>query len=82
MAYRDRLDRVLAVVLVIAAAAYIGWKITESPEQAVQFLAQSSPQQRLIEPDEIAATVDYLLSDDARGLHGQAIVIDGGAVTL
>ena len=37
IAYRDRLDRVLAVVLVIAAAAYIGWKITESPEQAVQF---------------------------------------------
>ena len=37
LAYRDRLDRVLAVALVIAAAAYIGWKITESPDQAVQF---------------------------------------------
>ena len=37
LAYRDRLDRVLAVTLVIATAAYIGWKITESPDQAVQF---------------------------------------------
>ena len=37
LAYRDRLDRVLAVALVIATAAYIGWKITESPDQAVQF---------------------------------------------
>ena len=37
LAYRDRLDRVLAVALVIATAAYIGWKITESPDQALQF---------------------------------------------
>ena len=37
LAYRDRLDRVLAVALVIATAAYIGWKIAESPDQAVQF---------------------------------------------
>ena len=37
LAYRDRLDRVLAVAVVIAAAAYLGWKITESPDQAVQF---------------------------------------------
>ena len=37
LAYRDRLDRVLAVAVVIAAAAYIGWTITESPDQAVQF---------------------------------------------
>ena len=37
LAYRDRLDRVLAVALVIATAAYICWKITESPDQALQF---------------------------------------------
>ena len=37
LAYGDRLDRVLAVALVIATAAYICWKITESPDQALQF---------------------------------------------
>ena len=31
------MDKVLAVALLVAAAAYIGWKITESPDQAVQF---------------------------------------------
>ena len=37
LAYRDRPDKVLAVALTVAAAAYLGWKITESPDQAVQF---------------------------------------------
>ncbi len=37
LAYRDRPDKVLAVVLTAAVAAYICWKIAESPSQAVQF---------------------------------------------
>ena len=37
LAYRDRPDKVLAVALAVAAAAYICWKIIESPDQAVQF---------------------------------------------
>ncbi len=34
---RDRQDKVLAVALAFGAAAYLAWKITESPDQAVQF---------------------------------------------
>ena len=37
LAYRDRQERILAVALALAAAAYLVWKITESPDQAVQF---------------------------------------------
>ena len=37
LAYRDRPDKVLAVALAFAAAAYVFWKVTESPHQAVQF---------------------------------------------
>ena len=37
LAYRDRQDRTLAVVLAVAVTAYIAWKVTESPDQAVQF---------------------------------------------
>ena len=33
----DRQDKVLAVALAFGAAAYLVWKITESPDQAVQF---------------------------------------------
>ena len=36
-AYGDRRGRVLAAFLATAAAAYVVWKITESPDQAVQF---------------------------------------------
>ena len=36
-AYRERRGRVLAASLAVAVAAYVVWKITESPDQAVQF---------------------------------------------
>ena len=35
--YRDRQSRLLAIVLAAAALAYLAWKISESPEQALQF---------------------------------------------
>ncbi len=36
-AYRERRGRILAASLATVAAAYVVWKITESPDQAVQF---------------------------------------------
>ena len=36
------------------------------------------PQRRLLDVQEIAAYVMYLAGDDARGITGQAVVIDGG----
>ena len=36
-AYRERPARALAASLALLAAAYVAWKITESPDQAVQF---------------------------------------------
>ena len=44
-------------------------------ERAVRTL----PSGRLVEPDEIAAAVAFLASDDAAQLNGQAIAVDGGA---
>jgi 3-hydroxybutyrate dehydrogenase len=41
-------------------------------------LESQSPQRRLIQPGEVAAAVVHLCSDDARGVNGQAIVINGG----
>ncbi len=37
-----------------------------------------SPQRRLITPDEVAHAVAMLAVDEARGIHGQALAIDGG----
>ena len=36
------------------------------------------PLGRFIEPEEIAATIAYLLSDDSSMTTGQSLVIDGG----
>lgn len=51
-----------------------------SREQAREHILRLNPQHRLITPDEVAHAVAALCHDDARGINGQAIVIDGGAL--
>ena len=51
-----------------------------SAAQARETLEKTSPQNRLIEPEEVAALAVYLAQDSARGITGQAINVDGGAV--
>jgi ketoreductase len=48
------------------------------PKDAIANAAYSVPQQRMIEPEEVAALVAFLASDRARGITGQAINICGG----
>jgi NAD(P)-dependent dehydrogenase (short-subunit alcohol dehydrogenase family) len=51
-----------------------------SETEARKALETLSPQNRLIEPEEVAAVVVMLAGDIAQGINGQAINIDGGAV--
>ncbi len=51
-----------------------------SEEGAVASLTAVNPQNRLIEPDEVAYLVVSLCDHRARGINGQAISIDGGGV--
>jgi 3-hydroxybutyrate dehydrogenase len=48
-----------------------------SPEESRHLLEAESPQKRLIAPEEVAAAVVYLASDEARGVNGQALEING-----
>ena len=48
-------------------------------EAARGALARTSPQHRLIEPAEILHLCRALLPEAARGIHGQALAVDGGA---
>jgi NAD(P)-dependent dehydrogenase (short-subunit alcohol dehydrogenase family) len=48
--------------------------------QAREELAKTSPQKRLIEPEEVAAIAVFLAQDSSKGITGQAINIDGGGV--
>jgi 3-hydroxybutyrate dehydrogenase len=51
-----------------------------SREQAMDHILSLNPQRRLVTPDEVAHAVATLCDDGARGINGQAIVIDGGAL--
>jgi 3-hydroxybutyrate dehydrogenase len=51
-----------------------------SADEAMDSLKQMSPQNRIIEPEEVAALALLLASEDGRGINGQAINVDGGSV--
>jgi NAD(P)-dependent dehydrogenase (short-subunit alcohol dehydrogenase family) len=49
-----------------------------SAEKAREYLAKTSPQNRLITPEEVAASVVFLALESSKGISGQALNIDGG----
>ena len=51
-----------------------------SADEAYEFMKSVSPQKRLMEPEEIAYLTLSLCDPRARGINGQAIVLDGGGV--
>ena len=55
-------------------------RLSEAEARAV--LQRTSPQNRLITPAEVAHVVMMLTGDEARGITGQAINVDGGAVMV
>jgi len=62
------------------AIARIAAKTGRSVDEARASLESMSPQKRMIQPDEVAHAALMLCADGARGIHGQTIVIDGGAI--
>jgi NAD(P)-dependent dehydrogenase (short-subunit alcohol dehydrogenase family) len=66
--------------MVTEAVARISDKTGRSEDDARATLAKMTPQQRIIQPQEVAHLVASLCAAEAQGIHGQAIVIDGGAI--
>ncbi|XXT22505.1 SDR family NAD(P)-dependent oxidoreductase [Sorangium sp. So ce429] len=62
------------------AIARIAAKTGRGEDAARRSLEAMSPQGRMVEPEEVALVVSMLCSDEARGIHGQAIPVDGGQV--
>jgi NAD(P)-dependent dehydrogenase (short-subunit alcohol dehydrogenase family) len=63
-----------------AAVARIAAKTGRDEHAARATLEAQSPQRRMIEPEEVAHALLALCADAARGIHGQTLVIDGGAI--
>lgn len=50
------------------------------PGEYLRRVVQSTPLGRMGDPDDVAAVVSFLASQEARFITGQAINVDGGAV--
>jgi NAD(P)-dependent dehydrogenase (short-subunit alcohol dehydrogenase family) len=64
--------------LLVEAIEKIVQKTGKTAEQARQTLASKNPQQRLVQPEEVARAVLWLCSSGSDAINGQAIAIDGG----
>lgn len=62
------------------AISKISKSTNRSMEQARASLESMSPQQRLIQPQEIVAMTQFLINEASQGVHGQALSIDGGQI--
>jgi len=55
-------------------------KTGRAEEEARAAILERSPQGRLITPEEVAAAVAFLCSEEARGITGEALILDGGGL--
>ena len=63
-----------------ASTANISKRTGRTEQDARKILEGFSPQGRLMTAEEVAALTTYLCSELARGVNGQGIIVDGGAV--
>jgi NAD(P)-dependent dehydrogenase (short-subunit alcohol dehydrogenase family) len=62
------------------SAAFISVRTGRDEHDARKILEGFSPQKRLMTAEEVAGLTTYLCSEAARGINGQGIVLDGGAL--
>ncbi|MFQ5849019.1 MAG: SDR family NAD(P)-dependent oxidoreductase [Candidatus Binatia bacterium] len=68
--------------LTLKNARLMAEKTGKGLEQVLDLIKGSSPQRRLIAPEEVSHVALMLASDSAKGMTGQAINVDGGAVMV
>jgi NAD(P)-dependent dehydrogenase (short-subunit alcohol dehydrogenase family) len=66
--------------MVSRGVEHITSRTGRTAEEALDTLRKMNPQNRLVTVEEVAAVALLLASDEGRGINGQAINVDGGAV--
>ena len=56
-------------------------RVAFTPEEARAFFAAQNPQNRIVQPEEVADAVSWLCGEAAAGVNGASIPISGGDVT-
>lgn len=64
--------------IITQSIANIVAKTGKTEDQARAKLAADNPQQRLIQPEEVANVVAWLCAPESQAIHGQAIAVAGG----
>ena len=72
----------VAGAVVLVAGTSLQARTGRSPEEIRGFMERTSPQGRLMTAEEVAAAALFLCGEAARGITGQAIVIDGGGIQV
>ena len=63
----------------VVAPGYVKTRLTEViPEEAKETMLQNTPLARLGEPEDVAAAVRFLCSDEASFITGEVLLVDGG----
>ena len=63
----------------VVAPGYVKTRLTDAiPEEAREAMLANTPLGRLGEPEDIAAAVRFLCSDEASFITGEVLVVDGG----
>jgi NAD(P)-dependent dehydrogenase (short-subunit alcohol dehydrogenase family) len=63
----------------VATAATVTGGVVSMNERERADYASEVPLRRLAQPSEVAAAVEFLLSDDAGFITGQVLRVDGGS---
>ncbi len=66
-------------ILVPGTVETDSWNALPEREERLAAAVRQTPIGRLVTPEEIAATALFLCSDDASGIIGQTLIVDGGA---
>ena len=63
----------------VVAPGYVKTRLTDViPEEAKDAMLQNTPLARLGEPEDVAAAVRFLCSDEASFITGEVLLVDGG----
>ena len=68
--------------LTLNNAELMAEKTNKGVEEIIRLFEHTSPQNRLITPEEVAELSVMLASESAKGITGQAVNVDGGAVMV